>query len=134
MSNNKYIFELPMKVRDYEVDSEGIVNNAIYLHYLEHTRHEFCEWAGMTFRSMHEQGIDPVLNKVEIEYKTPLHLGERMVSKLNIAREGARFVFLQDIYNEDGALVVKAKVSCVCLENGKLSRGDALVNAFKDYL
>ncbi len=58
-----YIFEMPMKVRDYEVDSEGIVNNAVYLHYLEHTRHEFCEHAGMTFRSMHERGIDPVLSK-----------------------------------------------------------------------
>ena len=32
-----YIYELPIKVRDYEVDAEGIVNNANYLHYLEHT-------------------------------------------------------------------------------------------------
>ncbi len=29
-----YIFKLPMKVRDYEVDVEGIVNNANYLHYM----------------------------------------------------------------------------------------------------
>ena len=44
--DKKYVFELPMKVRDYEVDAEGIVNNAIYLHYLEHTRHEFCDMVG----------------------------------------------------------------------------------------
>ena len=113
MEKVKYIFELPMKVRDYEVDAEGIVNNARYLHYLEHTRHEFCEWAGLSFREMRAKGLDPVLNKVEIEYKTPLGLGEKMVSKLWITREGARFVFYQDIFNEQGAQVVKAKVSCV---------------------
>ena len=39
---------MPIKVRDYEVDAEGIVNNANYLHYLEHTRHEFCEEAGLS--------------------------------------------------------------------------------------
>ena len=27
-------FEMTMRVRDYEVDSQGIVNNAVYLHYL----------------------------------------------------------------------------------------------------
>lgn len=129
-----YLFELPMKVRDYEVDSEGIVNNAVYLHYLEHTRHEFCEWAGTTFRSMHERGIDPVLSKVEIEYKTPLHLGERFTSCLNISRQGARFIFLQDIYNASGHLVVKAKVACVTTVNGKLTRGDELASAFAPYL
>ena len=68
INNDKYIFELPIKVRDYEVDSEGIVNNAIYLHYLEHTRHEFCQWAGLSFREIHNQGIDPVLRKVDIDY------------------------------------------------------------------
>ena len=130
----KYIFEMPMKVRDYEVDSEGIVNNAIYLHYLEHTRHEFCEWAGMTFRSMHERGIDPVLSKVEIEYKTPLGLGESFTSCLNISREGARFIFHQDIYNSEERPVVKAKVACVTTVNGKLTRGDELVEAFAKYL
>lgn len=130
----KYIFEMPMKVRDYEVDSEGIVNNAIYLHYLEHTRHEFCEWAGMTFRSMHERGIDPVLSKVEIEYKTPLGLGESFVSCLNISREGVRFIFHQDIYNSEGRPVVKAKVTCVTTVNGKLTRGEDLVEAFAKYL
>ena len=36
-----YIYELEMKVRDYECDLQGIVNNANYQHYLEHTRHEF---------------------------------------------------------------------------------------------
>ena len=69
--DKKYIFQLEMKVRDYEVDSEGIVNNAIYLHYLEHTRHEFCEWAGLSFRAMHEQGIDPVLNLSLIHISEP---------------------------------------------------------------
>lgn len=35
-------YELTIKVRDYEVDSQGIVNNANYLHYLEITRHDFA--------------------------------------------------------------------------------------------
>ena len=34
----KYVFETRMEVRDYECDIEGIVNNANYLHYTEHTR------------------------------------------------------------------------------------------------
>lgn len=123
-----------MKVRDYEVDAEGIVNNAVYLHYLEHTRHEFCDNAGLSFREMHSKGIDPVLSRVEIDYKTPLGLGENFVSKLNLSRRGPLFVFQQDIYKPDGTSVVKALVSVACLENGRLSRGECLAEAFKDYL
>lgn len=134
MSDKSYIFELPMKVRDYEVDAEGIVNNANYLHYLEHTRHEFCNKAGLSFREMHNKGIDPVLSRVEIDYKTPLGLGESFVSKLNMSRRGPLFIFQQDIYKTDGTPVVKALVSVACLENGRLSRGECLAEAFKNYL
>lgn len=133
MSDSPYIFELPIKVRDYEVDAEGIVNNAVYLHYLEHTRHEFCEHAGLSFRQMRSEGIDPVLSHVEIDYRTPLGLGQSMVSKLWLEHKGARFIFHQDIFTPDGKIVVKANVTVVCLQNGHLSRGEQLVDAFKDY-
>ena len=134
MEKKEYIFELPMKVRDYEVDSEGIVNNAVYLHYLEHTRHEFCEWAGMSFREMSSRGIVPVLSRAEIDYRRPLRLGERMVSKLNIARRGPLFVFVQDIFTPDGQVVVKAKISVATLIDGRLTRGDELAEPFKRFL
>lgn len=129
-----YIYELPLKVRDYEVDSQGIVNNANYLHYLEHTRHEFCQQAGVSFRDMQREGIDPVVRKIEITYYTPLRLAESMVSKLWLERREARFIFHQDIYNAAGAVVVKSLVTIVALENGKLSRGDMLADSFAKYL
>ena len=135
MRNNKYVYEREMEVRDYELDSEGIVNNANYLHYLEHTRHGFCVENGMSFADMQSQGVIPVLNRVEIDYKTPLCSGDIFLSRLWIERKGARFIFHQDIvkkYSEE--LVVSAIVSCVCLRDGKLDRGDMLAGLFKKYL
>lgn len=130
-----YIFTLELKVRDYEVDYEGIVNNANYLHYLEHTRHEFCDKAGLSFEAMQQEGIVPVLNRVEIDYKDPLRSGDVMESKLWVEMKGVRFVFHQDIFNKKtGKQAIKAIVSCVCIENGKLTRGERLAEAFKEYL
>lgn len=130
----KYVYELEMSVRDYELDSEGIVNNANYLHYLEHTRHEFCSANGISFAEMQNRGIIPVLNRVEVDYKTPLRSGDRFVSKLWLERRGVRFVFHQDLFKLSGETVVSAVVSCVCLENGKLDRGDVLAEIFKNFL
>lgn len=129
-----YLFSMPLKVRDYEVDSQGIVNNANYLHYLEHTRHEFCQAFGVSFRDMQAEGIDPVVSHIDIAYLTPLRLGESMVSCLNMERKGPRFIFRQDIFNEQGQQVVKALVTIVALEQGRLTRGDALARAFASCL
>lgn len=132
--NSEYIFEMPIKVRDYEVDAEGIINNANYLHYLEHTRHEFCEQAGLSFRAMREQGLTPVVSRVEIRYIHSLGLGDSMVSKLALSRRGPVFVFRQDIFTPEGTPVVRATVDIACYENGRLSRGHALAEAFAKYL
>lgn len=134
MDLSKYIFSMPMQVRDYEVDAEGIVNNAEYLHYMEHTRHEFCRKAGLTFRQMRERGIDPVATRIDICYKHPLRLSDEMICCLNIGRQGAQFVLKQDIYRADGVLASTGTVKIACLENGRLSRGEALAKAFEPYL
>lgn len=125
---------MPIKVRDYEVDSEGIVNNAVYLHYLEHTRHEFCEWAGLTFREMHRLRLDPVVSHIDIRYMHSVGLGESIVSKLALSRRGPVFVFRQDIFNAAGEQVVQATVDIVSFENGRISRGALLAEAFAKYL
>jgi acyl-CoA thioester hydrolase len=132
--NNKYCFTLEMEVRDYELDYQGIVNNANYLHYLEHTRHEFCRVAGLTFGEMHDRGIDPVLARVEIDYRQPLRIGDSFISCLNISRRGPKFVFNQDIYKTDGSPVIRAAIQVACVENGRLTRGDVLAEAFAKYL
>lgn len=117
----EYIFELEMKVRDYECDAQGIVNNANYQHYMEHTRHEFILSKGVRFSDLHEQGIDPVVVRITLNYKSPLIGGDLFISKLNVKKEGIRYIFEQDIYKaDDEKLCVKAVVECVCIIKGKL--------------
>ena len=133
-SDRHYIYELRIKVRDYEIDAEGIVNNAVYLNYMEHTRHEFCEQAGMSFRDMCSRKIYPVLRSAQIEYLHPLTLGDTAVSRLGMCRRGPLFIFIQDIFLPDGTRVARADIAVATLEDGRLTRGDTLAEVFKDYL
>lgn len=132
--HEKFAFSLLMEVRDYELDTEQIVNNANYLHYMEHTRHKFCEMAGVRFIELHNKGIDAVVRKIEVEYFTPLRSGDKFVSSLNLRRDGARFIFNQLISLENGEKVTEASVTCVMLKDGRMSRGDEVAELFKDYL
>lgn len=125
---------MDMEVRDYELDCEQIVNNANYLHYMEHTRHKFCADVGLSFIEMHRSGIDAVVRKIEIEYISSLHGGESFISCLRLERKGARFIFHQDILKPGGEIVAEGIVTVVVLKDGKLSRGDELAELFKDYI
>lgn len=131
----KYIYELEMKVRDYECDLQGIVNNANYQHYLEHTRHEFLTSVGVSFAALHEQGVDPVVARINMAFKTPLRSGDVFLSKLRLKKEGIKYVFYQDIYRKaDGKLSLKGVVETVCVVGGRLSDSELFDNLFAPYL
>lgn len=132
---NKYIYELEMKVRDYECDLQGIVNNANYQHYIEHTRHEWISSVGLSFARLHELGIDPVVARLNMAFKTPLKSGDEFVSKLYIKKEGIKYVFYQDIFRKsDNKSVMKSMVEVVCVINGKLGTSNLFDETFKSYL
>ncbi|MBQ7812716.1 MAG: acyl-CoA thioesterase [Bacteroidales bacterium] len=135
MDRNRYVFTHDMKVRDYECDLQGIVNNANYQHYMEHARHEFLESLGLNFGRLHEQGIDAMVAKITIEYKLPLVSGDRFAVGINLQRQGAKILFLQDIYRlSDGRLCTKGVVETICVQDGRLTRGEIFDEVFKDYL
>lgn len=131
----KYIYELTMKVRDYECDLQGIVNNANYQHYLEHTRHEFLLSTGVSFAVLHEQGVDPVVARINMAFKTPLKSGDEFVSKLYMKKEGIKYVFYQDIFHKsDNKVSLKGVVETVCVVNGRLSSSELFDKIFAPYI
>ena len=136
MIQDKYIFTIEIAVRDYELDSEGIVNNAIYLHYLEHTRHAFVKQEGIPFGSLTSDGLMPVVRRLEIKYCTPLRTGDVVLSRLWIERKGPRFIFYQDLFRKaDEVPVAKAVVTIVCMDkDGRINRGDELAERVAQYL
>lgn len=120
-----YLFTTELETRDYECDLQGVINNANYQHYLEYTRHKWLQSRGMSFQKWHNEGIDVMLSEINIKYKTPLHGQEEFVSCLNLHREGARFIFDQDIYRKsDMKLCINATVTVVSVVNGRISKGD----------
>ena len=118
----EYMYKLQMTVRDYECDVEGIVNNANYLHYMEHTRHQFLLSKGISFIELHKRGIDAVVARVNMQYKASLTPDVDFLSCLNVVKEGVKYVFTQDIYRlPDMKLCVRGKVETVTVVNGKLA-------------
>jgi acyl-CoA thioester hydrolase len=114
-------FTLEFVVRDYECDLQGVVNNANYQHYLEHARHEFLISKGISFAQLHEEGIDLIVTRVEIDYKYPLRSRDKFVVRVSIQRDGnARLVFIQEIHrHSDNKLVVRARVTGIATKKGR---------------
>lgn len=121
MERETYQNELEMEVRDYECDLQGVVNNANYQHYIEHARHKWLESLGLDFAALHEQGIDLVVVRMEIDYKFPLRSRDRFVVCSRFEREGRlRLLCYQDIYRRpDEKLVARARVTATGVQNGR---------------
>jgi acyl-CoA thioester hydrolase len=131
---NESGFELEMEVRDYECDLQGIVNNAIYQNYLEHCRHKFLQSAGIDFVQLHNDGIDAVVIKAEIDYKFPLRPGDVFFVRLKLGKQGnLRVIFDQQIVRKaDEKLIVKARTTTVLTKNNRPLASAFLLKEFEE--
>ena len=123
-----------MQVRDYECDIEGIVNNANYLHYCEHTRHLFLKECGLSFAEMHEKGVDAVVARMSMQFKIPLRPDDEFISRVGLSKDGIKYVFHHDLFRADNKLCFRAKVELVCIVDGRLSGSEDYDRAFAPYL
>ena len=131
----KYCYETRMEVRDYECDIEGIVNNANYLHFMEHTRHLFLKECGLSFADMHAKGVDAVVARMNLQFKTPLRCDDEFMSRLWLEKVGIRYVFHQDIFRaSDEQLCFKGVAELVCLVNGRLANSPDYDRAFEKWI
>ncbi|MBQ3538474.1 MAG: acyl-CoA thioesterase [Bacteroidaceae bacterium] len=128
------LFRHRMKVRDYECDVQGVVNNANYQHYMEHARHEFLLSCGVSFSKLHAEGVDFMVSKATIEYKNPLRGDDFFDVVIDMKREGAKLVCLQNIHRcSDDKLCAKGRIEIVSVVNGMLSRGEKFDELFANF-
>lgn len=114
------MFELEMRVRDYECDMQGVVNNAVYQNYLEHARHEFLLANGIQFAEVTAQGIHLMVARAELDYKASLKANEGFIVRVKLVAEGrSKVAFFQDIIREDDTHVLAAKIIGVTVKNGR---------------
>lgn len=112
-------FDLEFTVRDYECDMDHVVNNAVYLNYLEHARHEFLADRGIRFGDLSRRGISLVVVRIELDFKASLISGDVFFVRTSFARKGRiRIQFNQSIHRvPDGRLMLSAVVTGTALND-----------------
>jgi acyl-CoA thioester hydrolase len=110
---------IQLKVRDYECDMQGIVNNAVYQNYLEHARHEYLLGRGLDFAEITRAGVHLVVIRAEIDYKRPLKSGDgfKVVSQLERVSR-LKFKFRQQIVSlDEKQTYINACIFCASLND-----------------
>ncbi len=79
--NQPFLFQLPIKVKTYDIDFANIVHNAVYIRWLEDLRTELLVET-YSIESMLADGLSPILTKTEIEYRRPVYFGDEVIGKM----------------------------------------------------
>lgn len=102
-------FRVRVKVRGYEVDVNGHVNQAVYLQYAEHARWECLAAAGFTQEKLAARAIGPVALEATIRYLRELRAGDEVdvTCGFDWSGGGKTFRLEQEIIRTDGTLVAQ---------------------------
>jgi acyl-CoA thioester hydrolase len=114
---NGETFRLPLRVYYEDTDAAGVVYYANYLKFMERARTEWLAALGFDLAEFEQvHGVLFVVAKLEIEYRSPARLGDRLEATLKLIELGrARMVALQDVRRGASALA-QARVTLGCID------------------
>ncbi|AKZ59002.1 hypothetical protein SAM23877_5957 [Streptomyces ambofaciens ATCC 23877] len=101
-------FSVPVTVRGYETDTQGHVNQAVYLNYAEHARWSLLRAAGIRQADLVARGVGPVALETTIRYRRELLAGDEVeVSCVFEWGEGRTFRIVQVVRKADGTVAAE---------------------------
>ncbi|MFG2910520.1 acyl-CoA thioesterase [Kitasatospora sp. NPDC048286] len=101
-------FSTRITVRGYETDSQGHLNQAVYLQYAEHARWEYLRAAGIRQTDLVAEGVGPVVLETTVKYLRELRAGDSVEVGCSFTwRDGKTFQLVQRLVREDGVLAAE---------------------------
>ena len=106
VQRNREPFRLPLRVYYEDTDAGGIVYYANYLKYMERARTEWLASLGCELSALERvEGIVFVVHRVEIDYRIPAKLGERIDATVTLVElHRARMIVTQAVLRGDEVL------------------------------
>ncbi|MEU6087225.1 acyl-CoA thioesterase [Streptomyces sp. NPDC047085] len=101
-------FSVRVSVRGYETDTQGHLNQAVYLNYAEHARWSLLQAAGISQARLVAQGVGPVALETTIRYLRELLAGDEVDVTCAFEWSGGKtFRIRQEIRKSDGTLAAE---------------------------
>jgi acyl-CoA thioester hydrolase len=91
-------FSVRIKVRGYEVDTQGHLNQAVYLQYAEHARWELLAAAGIPQDELLATGFGPVVLETRIRYRRELRGGDEIDVGCAFAFDGGKIFQIKQVF------------------------------------
>jgi tol-pal system-associated acyl-CoA thioesterase len=112
-------FRFPLRVYSEDTDAAGVVYYANYLKFMERARTEWLASLGFELSALERvEGVVFVVHRVEIDYRIPAKLGDRLDATLTLdLLQRARMAITQDVARGDEVLT-HARVALACLDRG----------------
>ncbi|MFF8778233.1 acyl-CoA thioesterase [Streptomyces sp. NPDC015140] len=103
-------FSVPVTVRGYETDTQGHLNQAVYLNYAEHARWSLLDAAGIRQADLVARGVGPVALETTIRFRRELLAGDEVeVTCAFEWGEGKTFRIHQIIRKPDGTVAAEVE-------------------------
>ncbi len=105
------------KIYYHHTDSGGVVYYANYLKFLEEARTEFLEKRGIFIKDLISHGVQFVVSRQEIDYKSPSFYGDILQIETRISKfTRVKIEFEYEIKNQKGAIVCIARTIMACVD------------------
>ncbi|CAL9289733.1 acyl-CoA thioesterase [Streptomyces sp. SudanB182_2057] len=101
-------FSVRVTVRGYETDTQGHLNQSVYLNYAEHARWSLLQAAGISQARLVGRGVGPVALETTIGFRRELLAGDEVdVTCAFEWGDGKTFRIRQEIRKTDGTLAAE---------------------------
>lgn len=101
-------FAVRVRVRGYELDMNGHLNQAVYMQYGEHARWELLRAAGISAEALTGAGVGPIVLELTIRFRNELRDGDEVDVTCTYRPKGTKtFTVEHELRRADGTVAAE---------------------------